>query len=130
MKRVLFAAAAFLWGAPVEAQTLIYPPLLNGEATMTATTSSLPINSTNLTLVPGSSAFPTGNLPNKYMRVKVLNSQGAMVTVCWTGGSCVFGAGEVIAIGESDAKGIAWNVGTTPPTVVSQSGSVVIEVEW
>jgi hypothetical protein len=63
--------------------------------------------------------------------VKVQGSQTAMVAVCWLGGACTFASGEVIEVGESATKNLAnTNFSTAPPTVIAQSGTVVISVQW
>jgi hypothetical protein len=128
--RSLFVVVALLFATGAYAQTQVYPPPLSGLGTITATTSSQSINTANVTVSTNSGAFPSANLPRGYLRLKVLQSQAAAVTVCWLGGTCSALAGEVIAIGEAVTKSISWNIGTQPPTIISASGSVVVEVEW
>lgn len=130
MKCPFIAACLIAASVPAWAQTVIYPPPITGQAVMTATGTSAAISAANVTLVTNSSGFPTGNLPRGYLRVKVLDTQGGAVTICWFGGTCVANTGEVIAVGESGSKGIPWNIGTLPPSVVSNAGSVIFELEW
>lgn len=130
MTRLLTALAALLWIGAAHAQTKIFPPPIVGQAVMSATTTSAAINSANVTLSPGSSGFPPGNLPNSYLRIKVLASQTGTVAVCWFGGTCSGTTGEVIAVGEAVQKGISWNIATQPPTIIALTGTVIVEVEW
>lgn len=130
MKCPFIAACLIAASVPAWAQTANYPPPISGQAVMTTTGTSAAINAANLTLVTNSTGFPTGNPPRGYLRVKVLSTQTGPVTVCWFGGTCTVNAGEVIMADEAVSKGISWNIGTLPPTVISNGGSIIIEVEW
>lgn len=121
-------AAPAAWGQSAQPVN-VYPPFLAGQGTMTATGSSQPISSANVTLTTNSPAFPTGQSVNGYLRVK--NAGTSAVYVCWLGGTCASSSGEPVAAGEAVTKGIRFlNFGTTPPSVIAGTGPQAIEVEW
>lgn len=108
----------------------IEPPQLTGQGTLTATGTSAIFSTANITPTGSGPAFPATYLPGGYMAVKVQGSAAASVAVCWLGGTCTFATGEVIQVGESVTRSVGRTFGASPPSIISQTGSVVVSVEW
>lgn len=124
------AIGALLLPALARAQTVIVPMRVHGCGTVTATTSSSTISAANITLCPGSPAFPTSGTLSVPLKIKVQSSATQGVYVCKFGGTCTT-AGELMAIGESVTSGLEnINIGTAPPSVLSVSGSQPVFIEW
>lgn len=108
----------------------IAPPPLNGQGIMSVS-SSATVNTANVVATGNSPAFPGGNLPGGFLTIKVQGSENAMVAVCWLGASpCTFATGEVIEVGEAATKNLFNTFLANPPTIVAQSGTVKVSVEW
>lgn len=110
-------------------QTAIVPQAMQGQGTLAVSNSSVAVNT--LTLSPGSPAFPTGR-PSPSLRIKSQATSTAYVTICWLGGTCSAGAGEILVQGESSTKNLSFqNMSTSPPTLICASASACsVEVEW
>lgn len=128
MKKLLLTTI-FLVGnlGLAEAQTLSYPPPLSGMGTMSITASTT-VSAANVT-VTGTGAFPGGRLPNGYLRIRVQAGSTNGAAVCWTGGVCTYATGENLAVGEVVTKELTTFV-ANPPTVISKTGTALLEVEW
>ena len=113
------------------AQSIILPPAVSGQGTMSVGTTSTAVSSANITLAPNSGGFPGKNLPAGYIRVKLQSTATANITVCWLGGTCTATNGEVLAPGESTTKGLQFlNLSGQTPTIIAASGTQPVEVEW
>ena len=126
MRRLLLAA---LFAFPVAARaqlpghnTPIAPPMLQGCATMSVTTSSAQITAGNVTLCPNS-RFPTSSVQ---LYVNVQNNSASPVYLCPLGGTCTT-VGMYIAVGQGVTKSLNWLVQV--PSVVS-TGTATIYLEW
>ena len=125
---LLFSATAALSASP-QTPTQISPSPVTGQGTQSVTSSAL-INTANVTVTGASSSFPATQLPSGMLTIKVQGGQTQSVAICWLGGTCTFAAGEVVQPGETVTKNLSNTFATKPPTVIAQSGTVTIAVEW
>lgn len=104
-------------------------PPFSGQGVMSVTAASQQVATGNVTKAPNSVAFPTGDLPNNLLRVKVQPGAAASVSVCWFGGTATATNGELLAAGESRIVALP-AFATTPPTMFAVTGTVAVEIEW
>ena len=110
---------------------LIYTaaPPFSGQGVMSVTTTSQVVSSANVTLAPNSIAFPAAGLPIELLRVKLQPGASANLSVCWRGGTATATNGELLSADESRIVALP-AFATNPPTMISVSGTVAVEVEW
>jgi hypothetical protein len=131
MKRLALAILLVLAGTPAHAQQApqaISPAPLVGYGTLSVLLVSIPIS--GATLGPNSAAFPTGNLPNKYITVKSATGAANPLFVCPLGGTCTTANGIPLAAGESQTWMLAAPNGQfVSPTVIT-AGTATAIVSW
>lgn len=125
---LLFAAApsadAAYVGQSVTAS--VQPMPFTGQGMMSITASTA-IAAANITLSPGSSAFPAAStpLPTGLIRIK----PQAAVTFCQYGGPASATNCEMFAGGESRTIALS-EFASKVPTLFPITGTVAIEIEW
>jgi hypothetical protein len=106
----------------------ISPAALSGYGTLSVLAAYIPLS--GATLGPNSAAFPTGNLPNRYMEVRNAAASASTLYVCPLGGTCSSAVGIPLAVGESKTWMIPVSNGQfVSPTVISVSTATAI-VSW
>jgi hypothetical protein len=130
MKRLSAFALAALFCAPAMAQptSTVTPAAITGFGTLAVLAASIPLS--GLTLGPNSTAFPTGNLPNRQIEVKNAAGSVNVLFVCPMGGTCTTANGIPLNIGESKTWYLLATQGQlVSPTVIS-GGTATAVASW
>lgn len=132
MKRLALAALLVVAGSQLcvaqQQPQPVSPAATTGYGTLSVLAASIPLS--GATAGPNSAAFPTGNLPNRYMTVRNSVASANTLSVCPLGGTCTVAAGIPLAAGESQTWFFTASQGQlTSPTVIS-GGTATAVISW
>jgi len=129
MKRLALALLFMAGTAQAQQQPQpISPAALTGYGTLSVLLVSIPLS--GATVGPNSAAFPTGNLPNRYITVKNAIGSANPLFVCPLGGTCTTAVGIPLALGESQTWMVAAIAGQfVSPTVIT-AGTATAIISW
>jgi hypothetical protein len=108
----------------------IAPEGFGGQGIFSVPAASTTLAAAGVTISPASVAFPAANQPLPSRDLLYVANQGSQnVGICWRGGTCTISNSYLLLPGASRMVELP-DFRATPPTMISASGTVTVEVEW